>query len=278
MLDRVPVAELIKPPQKTDCSLLTQYTVTDLHVGMKSWALETGASWDLDICYNSISKAMDLAIDRSPVSEIGLFLQLGDLAHWDGHEAVTPTSGNILDADSRFSKMYDVCVDIHIESIDKLLLKHNTVLVVVAEGNHDLSTSDTLRALVRRYYSKNPRVEIIGGPTPFYAYRHGTTFLGFHHGHRKRRIMLPSHFSQFFSKMWGDTSFRYLHCGHLHCYHSEEKGGAITTQHATLAAPDAYASHRFDRTLRSINTVTYSDRYGMLSQNIIPIELVEDNL
>jgi hypothetical protein len=74
--------------------------------------------------------------------------------------------------------------------------------------------------------------------------------------------------------MWGETTHRYLHSGHLHCHHEEERGGALTIQHSSLTAPDAYAAHRFDKTMRSINTITYSDKYGIINRNIIPVEMV----
>jgi hypothetical protein len=272
--ERVPAAPCISAPVVTNSELLTQYTITDLHIGMYSWAQETGSDWDLNICYDLITKAVDMALSVSPDSETGLLMQLGDYAHYDGHDAITPTSGNILDADGRFQKMLEVGEDILLETIDKMLSKHLFVKVIVGQGNHDISTSDALRSLVRRYYRKNERLEVIGGPNPFYAYKHGNTMVGAHHGHLKKRATLPAYFCQYFSEMWGATQYRYLHCGHLHCHNEDEKGGALTIQHSTLAAPDAYAAHRFDKTLRSINTISYSDKYGMISRNIVPVEML----
>jgi hypothetical protein len=273
LVARIEPIGIIKPPEYTIGEFLTQYTITDLHVGMYSWAEETGADWDLEICYKLITNAVNLALEASPDSEIGLLMQLGDFLHYDGHNAITPTSGNILDADGRFQKMLDVGEDIILETIEKLLSKHRLVKVIVAQGNHDISTSDALRSLVKRYYRKNDRLEVIGGANPFYALQHGNTMVGAHHGHLKKRLALPAHFAQFFPVIWGNTTYRYLHSGHLHCFHAEEKGGATTIQHATLAAPDAYAAHKFDKTLRSINTITYSDKFGMLSKIIIPVEM-----
>ena len=278
LIDRVPASAVLKCPKRTNGELLTQYVLTDCHIGMFAWGVECGEDWDLKIAYRSITKAINIAIANAPESKVGLLVQLGDFSHYSGHEAVTPTSGNLLDADGRFSKMIDVCEDILIETIDKLLLKHELVKIVIAEGNHDLSVSDTFRSLIKRYYRKNTRIEVIGGPNPFYCLQHGKTMLGYHHGHKRKRIALPSYFAQYFSKIWGDTEYRFIHCGHLHTYLSEEKGGAVTTQHQTLAAADAYGSHKFDKSLRSINTITYSDRYGMLSQNFIPIEMVNYQL
>ncbi len=275
LIDRVPERNEISAPTRfLDESLLTQYTITDLHVGMYSWAQETGADWDLKICYRTITEAMNIAIANSTESKVGLFLQLGDFFHYDGHNAITPTSGNLLDADGRFQHMLDVGEDIIFESIDKLLTKHDLLKVIIAQGNHDIATSDTLRSIVRRYYRQNPRVEVIGGPNPFYAYEHGLAMVGAHHGHLKKRVQLPAHFAQFFSEMWGRCKFRYLHSGHLHCQHEEEKGGALTIQHATMAAPDAYAAHKFDKTMRSINTITYHNKYGMIQRNTIPLEMI----
>jgi len=274
LCERVPAAPVIACPDITVGELLTQYTISDLHCGMYSWARETGADWDLKICYDLITKAMNMAIDVAPDSEIGMLLELGDLTHYDGHSAVTPTSGNVLDADGRFSHMLNVSEDIILETIDKLLAKHKYVKVIIAQGNHDLSTSDTLRHLIRRYYRRNDRLEVIGGPNPFYAYQHGKTMIGAHHGHSRKRATLPSYFSQCFAEMWGKTEFRYLHVGHLHQYHAEEKGGAVTIQHSTLAAAEAYAACRYDKSHRAINTITYSDKFGMLAQAFIPVEMV----
>ncbi len=278
LCERIPAAPTIPGPKITDSELLTQITISDLHVGMRSWAEETGANYDLDICKSTITKAVDIALEQSPNSEIGLLMELGDFFHRDGHEAVTPEHRNLLDVDSRYQKMLEVGEDIVLETIDKMLLKYRLVKVIIASGNHDPSTSDTLRSLIRRYYRQNERLEVIGSANPFYAYKHGSTLIGCHHGNLKKRIAMPAHFSQYFSGMWGSTTYRYLHTGHLHCTHEQELGGALTLQHATLAAPDAYAAHRFDRTLRSIGTITYSSKYGMLYRSIIPIELVYDRV
>jgi hypothetical protein len=158
-----------------------------------------------------------------------------------------------------------------------MLNKHEEVKVIIAQGNHDLSISKAMRALVTKYYSRNRRVEVIGTANPFYVLEFGKTMIGAHHAHLKKRVNLPSHFAQNFAPIWGRTSFRYLHTGHHHCHHEEEKGGAITIQHSSITAPDVYASHRFDKSIRSINSITYSDMYGRLSRNIIPYELVMDS-
>jgi len=278
LIDRVPAANVIPEPAVTDDELLTQITITDLHCGMYSWAEESGANYDLGLCYDLTTRSVDLAIQRSPSSKIGMLVELGDFFHYDGHNAITPRSGTLVDADGRYQKMIEVGEDIIIETIEKMLVKYSQVKVIIAQGNHDISTSDTLRSLIKRYYRKNERLEVIGGPNPYYAYKHGMTMIGCHHGHLKKKPSIPAHFAQFFAEMWGSTTYRYLHTGHLHCHHEEEKSGALTIQHSTLAASEAYAAHMYDNSLRSINTITYSNKYGMLSRNIIPFELVCDNL
>jgi hypothetical protein len=85
--------------------LCTQYTFTDCHVGMRAWAPETGADWDLEIAERVLCQSFDHLVAASPKSRVGVVNQLGDFLHYDSLTPITPTSGHILDADGRYSKV-----------------------------------------------------------------------------------------------------------------------------------------------------------------------------
>ena len=82
------------------------------------------------------------------------------------------------------------------------------VVVVQAEGNHDMSGSIWLRKHIKYVFKDDKRVEVIDNEFPYYAYLHGEILLGFHHGHKKKMAQLPKLFSSEprFRKLWGQVN------------------------------------------------------------------------
>src|SRR5690606_27072079 len=151
------------------------------------------------------------AIAQAPDSHTGVFAQLGDLLHWDGIQAVTPTSGHVLDADTRFQKLVRVAISVIRRVTAMLLQKHERVVLLMAEGNHDLASSAWLRELFAALYADEPRIEVITRPDPYYCIEHGRTSLFFHHGHKKRMDSLETVFIAKFREVFGRTKHSYAH-------------------------------------------------------------------
>lgn len=156
--------------------------------------------------------------------------------------------------------------------VDQALLKHDKVLL--AEGNDDISSSTWLRRMFKALYENEPRVEVLDSELPYYAYQHGNTMLSFHHGHLKKNDQLPLLFAAQFSKMWGDTTKRYAHCGHRHHVEEKEHTGMTVTQHSTLAAKDAYAARGGWSSERQVRALTYHNRFGLVGMNVITPEML----
>lgn len=262
-------------PGSTHAHLLNLYTFTDCHVGMLAWHKEGGADWDLKIAERTLKAAFAQMLAGSPDAAVGFINQLGDFLHTDGLMPVTPTSGHVLDADGRFSKMVQVAVRVLRWIIDLALTKHEKVIVVMAEGNHDMASSVWLRIMFRTLYENEPRVEVIDSEMPYYAYEHGKTMLGFHHGHMKKVEEFPTVFAAQYAPMWGRTTKRYAHAGHRHHLHEKEHGGMLVTQHQTLAARDAYASRGGWFAERAASCITYHAEFGMVAKNIVCPEMLE---
>lgn len=254
-----------------DESLCTIYTLTDSHVGMLSWGRETGDDWDLKIAERTLVGCMSELVRAAPDSKVGFLNQLGDFLHQDGLQAVTPTSGHNLDSDGRFEKIIEVAVRVLRRSIAMMLEKHEKVVLLLAEGNHDIVSSIWLRKLFAALYENEPRVQVIDSALPYYAYQHGKTMLGFHHGHLKKNAELPLLMASQFARVWGETTYRYVHVGHNHHTDIKEHQGMTVHQHPTLAARDAYAARYGYFATRSISAVTYSDLYGQAgSVTVVP--------
>ena len=259
-------APVVKKPSLVERDLLTLYTLTDFHLGMYAWAEEAGDDWDLKIATQEMVSAIQEMADGSPNSECGILNLQGDFLHWDGLDAVTPTSKHVLDADTRFGRLVDMALDTIVWAIDSLLAKHEKVKVIICEGNHDIVGSLWIRKILKKLYSKNSRLEVDDTEFPYYAHLHGNIMLGFHHGHKTKNKSLPALFASEprFRKMWGEAAYCYIHTGHYH--HAEqdmaEGGGAIVERHPTLSGRDAYAARGGYVSWRAAHAITYHKDSG----------------
>jgi len=258
----------VKAPRHLDKDLATLYTMTDCHVGMLAWDKETGADWDLGLAENCLTGTLLKMITSAPQSSLGILNQLGDFLHFDSMTPMTPTSHHILDADSRYQKVVQVAVRILRRVISAMLEKHSRVHVEMKEGNHDPAGSVWLRVMFAELYKNNSRVSINLSPNPYTMLVHGTTLLGFYHGHLTKLAQLPILYAAQFPKEWGATEFRYIHTGHKHHVEEKEHPGVKVIQHPTLAAPDAYAARGGWLSKRQATSMTYHLTKGEVARGI----------
>jgi hypothetical protein len=272
--ESLPRHEPVDSPKSNNDKLCNLYTLTDCHVGMLSWKTETGESWDLNIAEHTLVKCFHEMLKKSPDSKYCVIAQLGDYLHFDGLNAVTPTSGNVLDVDGRFSKVVQAGIRILRRIVTMSLEKHEHVTLVIAEGNHDMASSIWLRVMFRALFENEPRIKVIDSEGPYYAIIHGKTLLSFHHGHLKKNSGMPILIASRYPRMWGETNHRYIHVGHLH--HGSEvcENGATLVQHTTLSARDSYSHRHGYVSERSINGITYHSEYGQVAKITITPEMI----
>jgi DNA-binding CsgD family transcriptional regulator len=253
-----------KPPRQSDSDLASLLTITDFHLGMKAWRASDGDDWDVTIARDVFMNAVHDMLKASPNSEVGILNQLGDFLHWDGLVQVTPTSGHHLTGDDRYSKLVELSINVMTEAVHLMLKKYQRVVVVQAEGNHDLASSVWMRKFLKHRFQDEPRVEVIDNEFPYYAYLHGKIMLGFHHGHKLRMAQLQKLFASEprFREMWGASDHAYLHCGHLHHERVLDDAGCTVEQHPTLSARDNYASSNGYVSQRGAKIITYDKSEG----------------
>jgi hypothetical protein len=263
-----------KPSPKvkhTDKDLLSLITITDFHLGMYAWEAETGDDWDVNISKRVFLNAIADMIEAAPKAHTGFLCQLGDFLHFDGITAVTPMSGHILDADTRYSKLVGLTIEIMTQAVHMMLKKFGKVVVVQAEGNHDMSGSIWLRKHIKYVFKDDKRVEVIDNEFPYYAYLHGEILLGFHHGHKKRMAQLPKLFASEprFRKLWGQSTQAYIHTGHMHHERTVEDGGAVVEQHPTLSTRDSYSTAGGWVSARGAKVITYHTKLGEVHRTTV---------
>lgn len=265
----------VKLPKHGNADLVNQFTITDYHLGMLSWPEETGADWNTDIAENLLVDWFATAIRQAPDAETAIFAQLGDFLHWDGMDAVTPTSKHLLDADTRFQNIVRVAIRVIRRVIRMLLEKHQRVHVIMAEGNHDMASSIWLRELLAALYEDEPRVKVDQNPDPYYCYKHGRTILFYHHGHKKKLANIDTVFVAKYRDQYGDSDHAYAHMGHLHHVDIKETNLMVVEQHRTLAAPDAHASRGGWLSGREAQVITYHAKHGEVGRIKINPEMVQ---
>ena len=266
----------IRVKHKLHCheDLLTLYTFTDYHVGMLAWAKEGGEDWDLNIAEDLGLRAMTAMVEGAPRSKVGVVNIQGDFLHWDGLLAVTPTHGHVLDADDRDGKVVDVAIILIRQLVHEALRKHEQVILLICEGNHDIASSLWLRKLFGLYYSQESRVTVHDSELPYYAIEWGITMLAFHHGHMRKNESLPAFFSAQFRPMWGRCSKVYIHTGHRHHKDTKDHPGARVIQLPTMAARDAHAARGGWWSEREITAITYSKKFGWVGDYNVTPEMV----
>jgi hypothetical protein len=275
MAEEVVRAKPTPAPKSVSERLCNLFTLTDCHVGMRSWKHETGENWDLEIAEQTLLSAFSHLVRSTPKARVAFVNQLGDFLHFDSLSPVTPASGHVLDADSRYEKVVKTATKILRSVVDEALSTHEEVIVLLAEGNHDPASSVWLRHLFSCIYEKEPRVKVIESAIPYYAYQHGQVMLAFHHGHLKKNDALPLLFAAQFPSIWGDTKKRYCHTGHWHHTEEKEHNGMKVMQHATIAARDAYASRGGWLAERQITAVTYHNQFGQVGTATVVPEMLE---
>lgn len=276
MGEDLPRVSLTPAPPSCNADLLNCYVITDYHLGMLSWREETGDDYDLKIAEDQLVAWFAAAISMAPDAEVGVFAQLGDYLHWDGLDAVTPASKHLLDADTRFQKLVRVAIRVTRQVIAMLLAKHQTVHVIMAEGNHDTASSIWLREWFSAIYENEPRITVDRSPDPYYCVEHGQTSLFFHHGHKKKPTAISDVFVAKFRDVFGRTKHSFAHMGHMHHVDIKENNLMIVEQHRTLAASDAYASRGGWMSGRDAKVITYHKAYGEVGRVTINSDMLKE--
>lgn len=254
--------------------LLSLYITTDYHFGLLAQKEVTGEDWNLETAKDMLIKWYASAIDMSPNAHTGVLCNLGDLLHFDSLEAITPTSGHVLDADSKYQVIVGVVIETMRQIIDMMLSKHEHVHIIMAEGNHDIASSVWLRALFAHLYANEPRITVDNTHIPYYGYQWGDISMFFHHGHKRRVSNILDAIMVHFREMVGNTKQSIVHMGDKHHKELKEHAFAVVEQHATLCPTNDYEARGGWGSGREACVITYHKEFGEVSRNTIKPEMI----
>src|SRR5690606_37778052 len=147
-------------PVHDPADLLAVYNLGDPHIGLLSWAPETGDHNDLTVAVRDLLRAIDLAVSVAPPAKNAVIANLGDMLHAQNPEQRTPRSGHKLDVDGRHAKVMRACLDMCRGITERALRKHEHVTWYNLPGNHDPEVAAMLSMMLEAVYEREPRVTV----------------------------------------------------------------------------------------------------------------------
>lgn len=253
--------------------LLTLYPFGDPHIGLYTWARETGQSFNLEIAEHNLKAAIDRAVMLAPPAKEGVILNLGDLTHGDNRSNVTPRGGHQLDVDSRHPKVTQVALTCMLYATERALDKHEMVRVYNMIGNHDQETSYMISLMMHAYFRHEPRVLVDIEPTTHKVIEEfGRVLITSSHGEYVKPLHVPGLIAADFAEAWGRTTHRYHHGGHIHHIQRHELTGMVVESHRTLAPKDKHTTIHGWRSKQSMEVIVYHRDRGEIQRHTIGVE------
>lgn len=263
------------PPALVSDDLMCVIPIGDPHIGMLSWAAETGADWNLEIAERVIVSAVGLAVGLAPAAGKCLLINLGDYFHSDSQANRTAKSGHQLDVDGRWAKIIECGIRIQTRIIDLCLAKFGVVEMVNVRGNHDDHSSILLDHTISAYYRDEPRVVVNISPRQHRFFEFGSCLIGTHHGHLAKAESLVLLAAAQEPQLWGRTKYRRIYCGHVHHDRLREFPGCVVETFNTLAARDAYAAGAAYFSARDLKVDTWHISRGLINRSTVDIAHID---
>ena len=270
------LAKPIAAPKLTTSKFMTCYPIAEPHMGMYAWGEESGADYDVEIAETLLTESMRELVDSAPASDECLIINLADYFHADNSDNQTRASGNVLDVDGRWGKVFWVGVRAKRAIINMALEKHKHVTVRSGLGNHDEQSIFCLMSMMKAYFENEPRVTIHLPNNPFAYHHYGKNLIGVHHGNGVKAAQLPMIMAADQPEAWGSSVYRTFFRGHIHHKEVKEHPGCIVESFRSIAAKDSWHNASGYRAGRAMECIIFRESGGEHGRRIVNIDLRED--
>ena len=247
---------------------MLEISLNDAHFGKLAWSRETlGPDYDTRIAQRLFLESVEHLLDRATGYEFDsvLFVVGNDLIHSDDTEGRT-TKGTYVDCDSRYYKTFEIVRQTITKCVERFR-KIAPVTVKMVQGNHDEMSvwhlGDSLSALFSNYDD----VVIDNEPTYRKYHQWGKCGLLLTHGDKGKRSDFPLLFATERPDIFGSTTFREVHTGHLHQTRTEEFHGVRVRIIPSLSAADQWhAENGFTGHQRVAEGYIFNKEKGLIAQ------------
>lgn len=264
------------PKHKFNDQIATCYMIGDGHLGLKTKEIETGIEdFDLERSVFDHSNSLNYLIGRADKTEVGVFVNVGDLLHCNDDKNMTPASGHSLDAEERIQVTGRKASKLLRNGIDAALMKHKEVWVVNARGNHDNDPAQWINIILETAYENEPRVKIINNATKLCHFTFGKNLVVVYHGDRVKPDRVYERItSGEFRAMHGAANYTHCWSGHIHHESVKIIGGARFETFNSLIPADRHAADMMYNAARSMSAITLHSEFGEVGRDTCSIDLV----
>lgn len=253
--------------QTSDSDLMSVYPISDTHLGMLAWHGDAGEDADLGIITSLTTKAIHHLSAGAPQGPAALEI-LGDFLHFDSVSPVTTRSGNLLDSDSRYSKVFETALRLIRQLIEVLLSQHESLEVIISSGNHDELSARHLAICLTHIYERDNRVFVNPSHAMFHFLEWGKVGIMIHHGDKTKMAKMAEVFAA--SDTWRRTTHRFVHSGHWHQDQAKDWGSCLVESFRVIIPPDSYAAgHGYGITGRELRRIDYHKEHGRYSTQYV---------
>jgi hypothetical protein len=255
----------VSPPA---AGLLGEFSIPDVHLGKLAWAQECGADYDVRIAEEIYREAVLDLIDRCGGQNYQemLYLVGSDFLNSDDIENRT-TRGTPQSTDGRHFRTFVRAHQLAAWTIEQLS-GLAPVRVAVVPGNHDFQNTFYLGEVLRYRFDQHPHVEVNNAPTTRKYHEFGDVMLLLTHGDKEKHATLGTLMASEQPQMWGRTSFREAHIGHLHkVWLDEQFGVRIRMMPSLCAAEDWHSASGYIGNVRAAQAIIWDKEQGMTAHH-----------
>jgi hypothetical protein len=257
-----------------DDKLMAAYLIGDHHLGMYSWAEETGADYDCKIAEQILQRAFDRLTASAPRARRGLVVSIGDFFHADNSSARTPQSGHALDTDSRHSYVIQTGIRMLKRAVRQALARHELVDVDIVPGNHDPESSMWLAYCLAEAFSDEPRVTVNTSPRAYHYIEHGSCLIGTAHGDKCKPTALGEIMSVECREQWARAKHCHWYTGHVHHKWAQELRGCEVESLSVLCPSDDWHARSGYRSKRGMQMDVWHADWGRVTSQRATVEYI----
>lgn len=249
-------------PWVKESGKLLEILIKDLHLGLLSWAHETGVDYDLKLAKQVFLSSINRAVEWGKNHQIErIQFTFGDDFFNSDTIDNTTAHGTRQDEDTRWAKTFTEGWEAVRDGIE-ICLSVAPTDVIVMPGNHDTTRTYFAAEALRAWFKDNTAFTIDNSPKKYKAYVYGDNLIGSTHGHLAKLANLPIIFATDFPREWGATRNRVIRVGHLHSKMVEEFPGVTIERIRSSGAPSAWASESGYRSVQSGKAVLWDKKNG----------------
>jgi len=218
----VPPAPAVAKPKPGPTGMMLEICLADLHLGKLAYGKETrGTNYDVKIAERIAHRAMGelLAGVAHHRFDVAVCIIGQDYLHSDTPRGETYAGTAVGgEMDGRFYKTFRTAFDVAVEQIQMLRKVAAQVHVMVVPGNHDTqstwSLGFALEVLYRGEHNKDVTIDNSAPSRKYFKFH--DCMLGVAHGDKGKHADYPLLLATDARRMFGETRFTEIHCGHLH--------------------------------------------------------------